>query len=88
MTPIRIVLADDHTLLRVGLRALLTEIPEVHVVGEATEGRAALAQVETLRPEILLADISMPGLNGLEVAARVAQDYPETKRLSGKLCCN
>lgn len=68
---IRVVLADDHTLLRAGLRGLLERLPDVEVVGEAGDGDEALALAKSLRPDILLLDIGMPGKDGLEVAARV-----------------
>ena len=77
MNIIRILLADDHALLRAGIRALLEDLPGVAVVAEAADGREALALVEAHRPDLLLADIAMPGLGGLEVTARVAEDYPE-----------
>jgi DNA-binding NarL/FixJ family response regulator len=79
MKPIRVLLADDHTLVRAGLRALLGNLPAMEVVGEASSGEEALILVESLRPDILLCDISMPGLSGLEVAERVARDFPETR---------
>lgn len=72
---IRVILADDHTLVRAGIRALLEQLPQVEVVGEAGDGREALMLVKQLRPEVLLLDITMPGLNGLEVAARITKDY-------------
>jgi DNA-binding NarL/FixJ family response regulator len=81
MNPIRVLLADDHTLLRAGVRALLDQLPDVAVVGEATSGTEALALVEEHRPDILLADITMPGMSGLEVAERVARDFPETRTI-------
>lgn len=73
MKPIRVLLADDHTLVRAGIRGLLTALPDVEVVGETGDGQEALRLAETLRPDVLLLDIGMPGLNGLEVAARVAK---------------
>jgi CheY-like chemotaxis protein len=79
MKPIRVLLADDHTLVRAGLRALLGNLPAMEVVGEASSGEEALILVESLRPDILLCDISMPGLSGLEVADRVARDFPGTR---------
>lgn len=79
MTPIRVLLADDHTLLRAGLRALLDELEGIEVVGEASDGREALALLQTVQPDILLTDIAMPGLNGLELAARAGEAHPETK---------
>ena len=79
MNPTRILLADDHTLVRAGIRSLLEKMPGVEVVGEAGDGREALALLEVLRPDILLIDIAMPGLNGLETAARVADGFPQIK---------
>ena len=79
MNPIRVLLADDHALLRAGVRALLQGIPEIEVIGEASDGRDALAAIKTLRPHIVLMDIAMPGMSGLEAAARVARDFPQTR---------
>jgi DNA-binding NarL/FixJ family response regulator len=76
MKPIRILLADDHTLVRAGIRSLLQELPGVHIVAEAGDGHTALALIETHQPDIAMLDIAMPGLNGLEVASRVADDFP------------
>jgi DNA-binding NarL/FixJ family response regulator len=72
MKPIRVFLADDHTLVRAGIRGLLVGLPGIEVVGEAGDGQEALRQAETLRPDVVLLDVGMPGLNGLEVAARLA----------------
>ena len=77
--PIRVLLADDHTLVRAGMRALLEKLPKVEVVGEDSEGREALALVRTHRPDVVLMDISMPGLNGLEASARMARDFPHVR---------
>jgi DNA-binding NarL/FixJ family response regulator len=79
MEPIRVLLADDHTLLRAGIRSLLEEMDGIEVVAEAADGHAALALVEAHRPDILLTDIAMPGLGGLELAAQVGRAYPRTK---------
>jgi DNA-binding NarL/FixJ family response regulator len=76
---IRVMLADDHTLVRAGIRALLEKQPGVEVVGEASDGREVLKLVGTLRPEVVLMDISMPGLNGLEAAARMAKEFPDVR---------
>ncbi len=75
----RVLLADDHTLVRAGIRALLAAIPGVEIVGEADDGQQALALILETRPDVALVDISMPGLNGLDLAARVAHDAPETR---------
>ncbi|HKE15367.1 MAG TPA: response regulator transcription factor [Kofleriaceae bacterium] len=72
MNPIRVLLADDHTLVRAGIRGLLTELPGVEVVGEAGDGQEALRLIEEVRPDVVLLDVGMPGLNGLEVAGRIA----------------
>jgi DNA-binding NarL/FixJ family response regulator len=77
--PIGVILADDHTLVRAGMRALLEKLPGVEVVGEASEGREALRLVRRLRPDVVLMDISMPGLNGLEATARMATEFPAVK---------
>lgn len=69
---IRIVLADDHSLVRKGIRALLENEDSMQVVGEADNGHEALALVEKLTPDVLLVDIAMPGLNGIQTAQRIA----------------
>jgi DNA-binding NarL/FixJ family response regulator len=76
---IRIVIADDHHLVRQGLRALLEKHPELSVVGEAQDGLEALAVTDQLHPQVLLLDINMPLLNGIEVAKRVREEIPETR---------
>lgn len=77
----RIVLADDHALVRAGLRKLLESMPDIEVVGEAEDGRAALVLVESRRPDLVLMDIAMPGLNGIEAAARLSREHPEVRAL-------
>lgn len=72
MNPIRVLLADDHTLVRAGLRGLLQDLAGVEVVGEASDGQEALRLAEALRPDAVLLDVGMPGLNGLDAAARLA----------------
>ncbi len=76
MSAIRILLADDHTLVRAGIRALLNEFPDVEVVAEASDGREALALVAQHLPDIVLMDISMPGISGLEAARQIRRDFP------------
>jgi len=76
---VRVLLADDHTLVRQGLRALLEKEEGIEVVAEAEDGHRALELVEALRPEVAVLDIAMPRLNGLEVAQRIARIAPETK---------
>jgi len=79
MKAVRLLLADDHALVRAGIRALVQNIRGVEVVGEALDGREALIMIKDLKPDIVLMDISMPGLNGLEAAARVAKETPRSK---------
>lgn len=79
MSSLRILLADDHALVRAGLRALVAELPGVEVVAEAGDGQEALQLIRETAPDIALLDISMPGLNGLEVAARTRKEHPATR---------
>ena len=79
MKTIRVLLADDHALVRAGIRALLQNIGEIEVVGEADDGREALRLIETLEPNVVLMDIAMPGLNGLEAASRITKEFPEVR---------
>ena len=76
---INVILADDHTLVRAGIRALLEKLPEVKVLGEASDGREVLSLIKAQRPDVVLMDIAMPGLNGLEAAERMARDYPKVR---------
>jgi DNA-binding NarL/FixJ family response regulator len=79
MPPIRVLLADDHALVRSGLRALLQTLPGIDVVAEAGNGPEALEQIETHQPDIVLMDISMPEIDGLELTARVTRDWPKVR---------
>jgi DNA-binding NarL/FixJ family response regulator len=79
MAPIRVLLADDHVLMRAGIAALLQRIPDLTVVAEADDGRDALQLIATHQPDIAMLDISMPELNGLEVAERVAREFPDVR---------
>ena len=76
---VRVLLCDDHALFRAGLRALLREQPTLEVVGEAGDGRSALEEVERLEPDLVLMDIEMPHLNGVEATRRITQARPEVK---------
>ena len=77
----KVLLADDHALLRKGIRAVLASLPGVEVVAETADGREALVLIERLQPDVAVLDVTMPGLNGLEVAVRTASVAPRTKVL-------
>jgi len=79
MPPTRILLADDHQLVRAGIRSLLQHLHDVQVVAEASDGAEALRLVATQQPDIVLMDIGMAGLNGLEVTERIAQAFPAVR---------
>ncbi len=70
--PVRILLADDHGVLRAGLRALLDAEPDLTVIGEAATGEEAVEQARALRPDVVVMDLSMPGIGGLEATRRIA----------------
>jgi RNA polymerase sigma factor (sigma-70 family) len=76
MTPIQVLIADDHNLVRAGLRLLLENLAGVQVVAEAADGRETLQKIKAHQPDVVLMDIAMPGLNGLEVTARVSKEFP------------
>ena len=81
MRPIRVLLADDHDLFRAGLRVLLQDLGGFEVVAEAGDGREALRLLGEHRPDVVLMDLMMPGLNGLEATARVAREFPAVRVL-------
>jgi two-component system, NarL family, response regulator NreC len=76
--PIRILLADDHTVMRRGLRLLLENQPGFRVVAEASHGREAVEQAEATRPDVVVLDIAMPNLSGIEAALRIGAALPQT----------
>ena len=76
MNPIRIVLADDHTIMRKGLRLLLENHPEFTVVAEAADGRETIAQAEAHEPNVVVLDLAMPNLNGIEAARQISTRFP------------
>jgi two-component system response regulator NreC len=78
---VRLLLCDDHALFRAGMQAVLREQPSLVVVGEAADGRTALAEVERLRPDVVLMDIAMPELDGFEATRRITQLHKEVKVL-------
>lgn len=79
MKPVRVVLCEDHTLVRAGISALLSSFRDVEVAGEAGDGREGIALVKKQKPDVVLMDIAMPGLNGLQATARLTKDYPTVK---------
>ena len=77
--PIRVLLADDHVLVRAGIRALLDKLDDVRVVAEANDGREALSMIEIQQPDVIMMDVAMPGLNGLEATARICHQFPRVR---------
>ena len=78
MKPRRMLLVEDHTIVRAGLRALLEGLDDISVVGEAEDGREALRKVKLFQPDIVMTDLAMPGLNGIEVVERIKKTNPKT----------
>jgi DNA-binding NarL/FixJ family response regulator len=76
---VKILLADDHTLVRAGIRRLLEDLPEVAVVGEASDGEEAVELVQRHRPDIVITDIGMPRMSGLELAAWLKHNQPAVR---------
>lgn len=76
MKPIRVLLADDHNLVRAGIRTLIENISGIEVIAETGDGREVLRLVGAHRPDLVLMDIGMPGLNGLETTARITKEFP------------
>jgi DNA-binding NarL/FixJ family response regulator len=81
MKDLRILIADDHNLVRRGLKALIESRPGWQVCGEAHTGREAAAKAEQMKPDVVILDISMPGLNGVEAARRIRKSSPNTEIL-------
>lgn len=78
---IRILLADDHTILRAGLKMMLNAQPDIEVIGEAQDGRQALQEAQKLHPDLILMDITMPDMNGIEATRQVKKLLPDIKVL-------
>jgi DNA-binding NarL/FixJ family response regulator len=76
---VSILLADDHAILRQGLSSLLSSEPEFHIIGEANDGVEALQLAERLKPDVLILDLMMPGVNGLEVTRQIRHHLPDTR---------
>jgi DNA-binding NarL/FixJ family response regulator len=81
MSKIRVLIADDHAIVREGVRALLSLSDDIAVVGEAANGREAIDAARRLRPDVILLDIAMPGLGGLEATVEIRKENPEAKIL-------
>ena len=77
MESIRLLIADDHPLVRTGIQALLASVPDMVVVGTAASGEEVIAAAEELEPDIILMDLHMPGVNGIEATRRIVRDHPE-----------
>src|SRR5437588_1213038 len=81
MKRISVLLAEDHQIVREGFRSLLKHEPDIEVVGEAADGRQAVQLTRKLRPEVVVMDIAMPRLNGLEASRQIRKEFPETRVL-------
>jgi len=78
----KIVIAEDHTILREGLRALLSSAPDLEVIGEAKDGFSAIRCVETMKPDLILMDLSMPRTSGMDAIREIKKRFPDTKILT------
>ena len=81
MEPIRVLIVDDHPLVREGVRALLASVPDTAIVGEAANGEEAIARAAELQPDVILMDLHMPGINGIEATRQVLQINPHIEIL-------
>lgn len=82
MTTVRVLLVDDHKMFRAGIRALMASQPDIKVVGEASTGEEALELIPAVSPDLILLDIGLPGMGGIEVARRVRADHPRIQVLA------
>ena len=79
MTPIKLMIADDHRLFREGIKALLAVTDDIEIVGEAEDGETTIEKCLELQPDVILMDINMPGLNGIQATARILEKQPQTR---------
>jgi two-component system response regulator NreC len=84
----KIVLADDHKIIRDGLRAILEKHPGMEVVGEADNGHEAISVSQRTQPDVIVMDVSMPELNGIDAAKRIANEQPRTKIIALSMCAD
>jgi DNA-binding NarL/FixJ family response regulator len=82
MSNIRVLLADDHAIIREGLRSMIDAQPDMEVVGEVDNGRAAWLKTKELRPDVVVMDVSMPEMNGAQAAERLSEECPDVKVLA------
>ena len=82
MSKIKLLLADDHAVVRSGLRMLLEAQPDMEIVAEAENGRETIEKVLAFQPDIVLMDIEMPGMNGIEATRKIKEESPETAVLA------
>lgn len=80
--PIRLLIVDDHAVIRQGMRALFETYPQIQVVGEAGDGREALQKVAELTPQVVMMDLTMPGMNGIEAVRRCSAEHPDVQVLA------
>jgi NarL family two-component system response regulator LiaR len=80
--PIRVIIVDDHTIVRKGIRALLTEVEDIEVVGEAGDGQQALHLVEATRSDVILMDLVMPNMDGIEATQQITVQHPDARVLA------
>ena len=82
MTPVKLLLVDDHEIVRAGLRMLFSAEPDVKIVGEAASGREAIEQVRKLEPDVVLMDVAMPDMNGIDATRRIKEAFPQVAVLA------